>query len=307
MATLADQTPGSVVKISENGTATNFLVLQHGYPQAENGRTLLLREALYNIRQWNASANNYYASSSISTFLGSTYLNLLDESIKEQIVPVEIAVGTGTISQNVFLLSYTEIGASGSSWAAVEGNAIPYFDSDAKRIANYNGSPYMWWLRTARIGSPANQVWLITETGASNPGGLVTGTAGCRPAFTVPSSMTVDDDGSLLPNAAPPAPAQITVPQSAQTGDTISITWSASTDPDGDTVSYILERSINSEAYTQRFSGTQTQYSDTISYPCAVTYRVKAVDESGGESGYTESTVVSILMNYSNLVIGGDI
>lgn len=50
MATLAAQTPGSLVKISENGALVNFLVLCHDYPA--QGRTLLLRNDLYDTRAW---------------------------------------------------------------------------------------------------------------------------------------------------------------------------------------------------------------------------------------------------------------
>lgn len=307
---LSDIQPGSIVKINESSAPANFIVLCHDYPAQE--RTLLLRNDLYNRRQWDAGNINAYDGSDIDVWLTNTYYNLLDAEIREQIAPVtiEYTIGNGdtsqgTLNRRVFLLSYTEMGFSGDPSGHVEGEPIPYFDSDAKRIGRYNGTAQVWWLRSAHTGN-TSLVWLTGANGQYAAVGASTNQYS-RPAFTVPSSMVVDDDGSLLPNAAPAPPAQITVPQSVQTGEPISITWSASTDPEGESVSYVLERSVNSGEYVQIYAGANTSYSDTISYPCTVKYRVAAADASGAQSDYTISNALSVTMDYSNVIIGGDI
>ena len=151
---LSTKAIGSIVKIKENGTPVNFIVLQHGYPTSGNGRTLLLREGLYNTRIFDSS-NNDYASSDIDAWLNGTYLNLIDADIRSQIAAVNIKSSTGNgtynvrdLSRKVFLLSYTEVGFSGSSYAKVEGTALSYFNSNSKRIAYLNGSATFWWLRS---------------------------------------------------------------------------------------------------------------------------------------------------------------
>lgn len=308
MATLAAQTPGSLVKISENGALVNFLVLCHDYPA--QGRTLLLRNDLYDTRTW--GSNNAYESSEIDTWLGGTYLDLLDPLVSAQISQVEIACTRGngnttvsTLSRRVFLLSYTEMGFS-AKYAKIEGTAIPYFDSNEKRIAYLDGTATLWWLRSPHTNTKTN-AWRIANNGTGALSNNVTTSCGSRPAFTLPSDIGVAEDGRITTNQPPSVPSLISVPQSAMTGSEIVVSWTASSDPEGEAITYTLERKINGGDYTPIYTGGQTSYSDTVSYPCTVQYRVKAADESGAESGYTESSTLAVTMNYSNLIIGGDI
>ena len=309
MATLADQTPGSIVKIKENGSLTNFLVLCNDYPVT--GKALLRRQVAYTGIAW-STVNNEYSGSNIDNWCTNTYFAMLDPDFQPLISDVAIQSCTGggtfqvrTLNRKIFLLSYTELNCPSNAYAPVEGSPISYFSSNSQRIATLNGSPVHWWTRSPYMLGGDN-IWYIKTDGTASNSYMNNG-RGVLPCFTLPSTIQVGSDGSLIPNIPPSPPAQINVPSSAMAFSPISITWSASTDPEGESVSYVLERSVNSQAYTQVYSGAQTQYSDTFSYPCSVIYRVKAVDESGGESAYTQSSAVSILMDYSNVVIGGDI
>lgn len=196
---LSEYAPGSIVKISESGTPTEFLVLCHDYPA--QGRTLLLRQDIYDKREFDASTNNY-ASSDIDTWLTNDYYNMIDATISGQIAGVDIAYTPGgnnstvtTLNRKIFLLSYTELGFSGSSYAPIEGVSIPYFNSNALRIGYLNGVATIWWLRSPSF-EPTGGIWIVSTSGITYSY-YVHALNGCRPAFTLPSTILVADDGTI--------------------------------------------------------------------------------------------------------------
>lgn len=196
---LSSCSPGRIVTINENDTPTKFLVLCHDYPV--QGRTLLLRNSLYNRQQWNASGVNTYDGSSIDTWLTNSYYNMIDSNVRSKIaaVDIECAIGNGnwtvsTLSRPVFLLSSTECGFT-YSYVIEEGAGIPYFDSDAKRIAYLDDSANSWWLRTSG-NSGTNVATYVSDSGRWQTNNCAF-SFGIRPAFTLPSSIIVGTDGKI--------------------------------------------------------------------------------------------------------------
>lgn len=300
---LSTKAIGSIVKIKENGTPVNFIVLQHGYPASGNGRTLLLREALYNTRTFDSS-NNDYASSDIDAWLNGTYLNLIDADIRSQITAVNIKSSTGNgtynvrdLSRKVFLLSYTEVGFSGSSYAKTEGSPLSYFNSASRRIAYLNGSATFWWLRSPRANFTSHAWYVRTDGGSSF--NLVTDSYGSRPAFTLPSSLSVSDDGSVVVNQPPTAPTQLNVPSTIKGGQQFTISWSGATDPDGDLLGYYLQRKLDDGAWEQIYQGTATSTTNVIPFGAAdsAQFRVQAYDPSGEKSSWYSSSTVPVENN----------
>lgn len=300
---LSTKAIGSIVKIKENGTPVNFIVLQHGYPASGNGRTLLLREALYNTMAFDSS-NNDYASSDIDTWLNGTYLNLIDADIRSQIAAVNIKSSTGNgtynvrdLSRKVFLLSYTEAGFSGSSYAKVEGTALSYFNSSSKRIAYLNGAATRWWLRSPYTDG-TDYAWYVYAYGVSSYNS-VTSSRGSRPAFTLPSSLSVSDDGSVVVNQPPTAPTQLNAPSTIKGGQQFTISWSGATDPDGDLLGYYLQRKLDDGAWEQIYQGTATSTTNVIPFGTAdsAQFRVQAYDPSGETSSWYSSGTVPVENN----------
>lgn len=152
--------------------------------------------------------NNSYKDSSIHSYLNSTFYNLIDSQIRAVIKQVKIPYtnsgvqsGANGLSTKVFLLSGTEVGFSDVSYMNTEGAKLSYFDSASKRIA-YNGSSAAeWWLRSPRTGS-SSYVWFV-ESDGSNDGWGYYNTYGVRPAFILPSTLVVSDDGTVSTNTAP--------------------------------------------------------------------------------------------------------
>ena len=207
MATLlGNETLGTIVKLKENGVPQEFYVAKHGYPTDGNGRTLLVRRYIYDTRQWHTSNVNAYASCALDSWFNNTYYNLLDADIKAQIAAVAIPYTPGngnnsvsTLSRKVFALSVTELGRT-ASYANVEGSALP-IASTLQIAYNSSGGAVVQWTRSPNTDDTYGAYYLRTSGNVSNGGCTVT--SGARPAFTLPSSLSVSDDGSVTVNTAP--------------------------------------------------------------------------------------------------------
>jgi hypothetical protein len=86
------------------------------------------------------------------------------------------------------------------------------------------------------------------------------------------------------------------------------VQWGASTDPDGDAVTYKLERAYNGGSYSQIYSGTARLYDDTITAAMnTVQWRVKAADSYGNESGYrTMASAATVVHNQPPTISGSN-
>lgn len=317
---LGSMSVGSTVKLKLGGTARDFLVVHQGLPSSMydsscNGTWLLLKD-IYTTRTWDGS-NNDYKNSDIHSYLNGTFLNLFDNDIKNAIKQVKIPYQNGTgfggsvasgangLSCKIFLLSGYEVGfsTSDSSYFPRDGAKLSYFSSGTgsaannKRIANYNGSATGWWLRSP-LTSNASNVWDVDSDGDYNYWDY-SNTYGVRPALVLDSSLSVSDDGSVKTNQPPTTPSSISVPENISGGSTITVSWGASTDPDGNLEGYIVERSDNGgSSWSQIYQGNATSTQNSVAYGTqSVMYRVKAYDADGEQSGYRTSSQVEVINN----------
>ena len=135
---------------------------------------------------------------------------------------------------------------------------------------------------------------------------------GVRPLTNITSTLkvsdTTDSDGcyTFIWNDAPSQPATLAVP-TIYGGKSNSISWSKVTDPDGDSVTYQLECSVNGGAYSQIYSGAATTYNHLVTFgTTSITYRVKATDPSGASSAYTTSATKTVINNNAPVISGSD-
>lgn len=260
--TLGNKSVGSIVKLKENGVLVDFYVAKHDYENGLNGsgRTLVVRKDCYDTRQWHTSNVNAYATSAIDTWLNSTYKNLLDADIRGVIGTTKIKytpsngnTTVGTLERAIFLLSVTELGKT-ASYANTEGTALSIASS--LQIAYLNGSAVVQWTRSPNTNGTSNAYCLHTNGYVSY---RCSGTYGSRPAFTLPSTLSVSDDGSVSVNTAP------TISGSYATGTNLgtktagfNLTYTVA-DADGDTVTVkeyldnVLQRT-----YTATLGATNT-------------------------------------------------
>ena len=205
--TLGNKSTGSIIKLKENGTLVDFYVAKHDYESSLNGagRTLVVRKDTYDDRVWDSGNVNAYASSDLDSWFNSTYKNMLDADIRSLIGTTKIRYTpgngnntVGTLERAIFALSLTELGQS-HSYANTEGSALPI--ASTLRIAYRNGSPTTQWTRSPYTDGTDGAVDLRTDGNVGN--GRCAYTRGSRPAFTLPSSLYVSDDGSVSVNTAP--------------------------------------------------------------------------------------------------------
>ena len=261
--TLGNKSVGSIVKLKENGVLVDFYVAKHDYENGLNGsgRTLVVRKDCYDTRQWHTSNVNAYATSAIDTWLNSTYKNLLDADIRGVIGTTKIKytpgngnTTVGTLERAIFLLSVTELGRS-ASYANTEGTALSIASS--LQIAYLNGSAVVQWTRSPYTRY-TNYAYFLYTVGSVGDDGCYS-TYGSRPAFTLPSTLSVSDDGSVSVNTAP------TISGSYATGTNLgtktagfNLTYTVA-DADGDTVTVkeyldnVLQRT-----YTATLGATNT-------------------------------------------------
>ena len=311
---------GSVVKIKVNGTLRNFIVVHQGKPSsiydASCDGTWLLMEDIYETRQWHSSNVNDYANSTIHSYLNSTFLNLIDANIRAQIKQAKIPYrpGSGTsqsvnsgangLSAKIFLLSDREVGYTQSNvnqYIVNDGAKLSYFqdgNGTTEKIAKLNGSATYWWLRSP-YANDSTYAWRVDSDGLAHGRSHCTYTYGVRPALILPSTLLVSDDGSVNTNTAPSTPGSITVPGSINGGDSITVSWGASSDAENNLEGYELERSVNGgSSWSNVYKGNARSTTNTVPFGTeSVMYRVRAYDSQGLYSSYKTSNQVTVVNN----------
>lgn len=317
---LGTKSVGSIVKLKENG-AVNYIVVHQGRPSSSYDTscdgTWLLRQDIAENRVWDSGNSNVLESSDIQSYLNGTWINRYDTDIRNAIKQVKIPYrqnggssgtdrnGANGLSCKIFLLSGREVGFTNneSSYFPNDGSKLDYFISgntssaQQRRVANLNGSAAGWWLRSPGAYN-TSYVWLVGSGGGYNLWDA-NSSCGVRPALVLPSTLLVSDDGSISTNTAPTTPPSITIPSSISGGSTITVSWGASTDAEGNLEGYIVEKSVDGGSqWSQIYQGSALSTTNTVTFGTpTVMYRVKAYDSEGLESGYKTSNQVTVINN----------
>ena len=219
---LGTKSVGSIVKIKVNGASKDFIVVQQGNPNTSTydsscAGTWLLMKDIYTTSTFGNS--NSYKDSSIHTYLNGTFYNLIDSNIRAAIKQVKIpyqngtgsggslATGSNGLSTKVFLLSGYEVGwtTSDNGYFPKDGVRLAYFGNNSsgnsKRIAYNGSSAAVWWLRSPSADG-TYYVWRVGSDGSSSYWDY-SNSCGVRPAFILPSTLVVSDDGTVSVNTAP--------------------------------------------------------------------------------------------------------
>lgn len=118
-----------------------------------------------------------------------------------------------------------------------------------------------------------------------------------------PSDYRTSNQITVINNTAPSAPASITVPNTVLGGQSVVVTWGAATDPDGDAVTYALERQIDGGDWAQIYTGGNLSFTDPITRGwTSVAYRVKAVDSRSASGPYATSPTRTVNNNLAPTV-----
>ena len=317
---LSTKAVGSIVKIAVDGKDYDWLVVHQGLPgnvydASCNGTWLLMKDASAAKSTFGDGNGNSYKDSGIHTYLNDTFYSLIDSDIRNAIKQVKIpyqngtgsggslATGSNGLSTKVFLLSGYEVGwtTSDNSSFPKDGVRLAYFGNssggNSKRIA-YNGSSAAnWWLRSPNTNH-GSLVWGVKSDGSFNFWQHYNSIS-VRPAFILPPTLVVSDDGTVSTSTAPSTPGSISVPSSIMGGTNISISWAKSSDAESNLDGYKVERSTNGgSSWSQIYQGTATSTTNNVAFgTTSVMYRVKAYDTEGLESGWRTSSQVTVVNN----------
>lgn len=274
---LSTKAVGSIVKIKVNGAAKDFIIVHQGLPSSAydascNGVWVVMKD-IYTTMKWDGS-NNDYLNSDMTAYLNGTFISLIDADIRNAIKQVKIPYtnysnnnvmsGSNGLSCKVFLLSGTEVGFSGLSYMNTEGAKLSYFDSASKRVAYNGSSAAIWWLRSPHTYN-VSYVWSV-NTGGSYYNVWYGSSYGVRPAFILPSTLVVSDDGTVSTNTAPAINASSTNLGEKNAPFDFSYTV---TDADGDTLTV-----------TEKLDGKTTKTRTGVASGTALTFE-QAADAAG--------------------------
>ncbi|MBP1562359.1 MAG: hypothetical protein J6C38_01410 [Oscillospiraceae bacterium] len=225
MAYLGDKAVGDIVKIKEDGTAVNYIIVHKGKPSEMYDDSCdgvwVLREKTHSQRAWHgtssSTSSNDYENSSIESWLNGDFLNTIDEKIREAIKTVIIPYrkGSGTsmtvqsrvngLSCKAFLLSGYEVGftRSNNQYLPIDGAKLSYFSDINSRIGkNSTDTAVDWWLRSPNTRDDASGFFSLTN-GSLGGSNTFYSSVAARPAFILPTSLSVDDDGNVSANNPP--------------------------------------------------------------------------------------------------------
>ena len=288
---LGTKAVGSIVKIKVNGAAKDFIIVQQGNPNTSTydsscaGTWLLMKDS-YNYMKWNATYENNYASSDINSWLNGTFYNLIDADIRAVIKQVKIPYHSGSycngtlhtgangLNTKLFLLSGIEVGWTNRNdeYFPNDGAKLSYFlagtgtNENKKRVAYRNGSAQDWYLRSPRIiNTSSNGVWKVADDGSYDYDNCVN-SCDIRPAFILPSTLVVSDDGTVSVNTAP----TVSTDGAALGQKNAAFAWKYTvTDADGDTLTV-----------TEKLDGKTTKTRTGAASGTALTFE-QAADAAG--------------------------
>lgn len=262
------------------------------------------------------------------------FLNGFEQDFRDALLDDTITVaksstdggGSEQITRKVRLLTRTEVfgdtengTAEGTQWPIFTDNnsRLAYPTAEAVSKSEYKTSslsssqPWWWWLLTPYAGY-AYGVRRVDSDGNLNYSDAWAGIYGVRPAlFLAPDTLvsdTTDTDGAYIIqwNQPPTTPSSISH-GTPRAGQSLTITTGGSTDPEGDAISYVWERRVDSGAYTQIGITSAKSIVDTV--PSSGTnyqVRVKAVDSNGAESAYRTGNATAISYNTNPVISGSD-
>lgn len=262
------------------------------------------------------------------------FLNGFEQDFRDALLNDTITVaksstdggGSEQITRKVRLLTRTEVfgdtengTAEGTQWPIFTDNnsRLAYPTAEAVSKSEYKTSslsssqPWWWWLLTPYAGN-AYGVRYVLSDGSLGWYRAWRGHTGVRPAlFLAPDTLvsdTTDTDGAYIIqwNQPPTTPSSISH-GTPRAGQSLTITTGGSTDPEGDAISYVWERRVDSGAYTQIGITTAKSIVDTV--PSSGTnyqVRVKAVDANGAESAYRTGNATPISYNTDPVISGSD-
>lgn len=299
--------------LNSNATAGNWYSAKHSADQSPNSTSVVTYNPYADLAGFLAMLDDDFVAALLDTTVTVAKNTVTDGGSYE------------TVTAKMHLPSTTEVGLANENGIA-EGSKLALFSDNTSRLAyptaecvsnsdytssSFNtSSSWYWWLRTPYSGHSYN-VRHVHTSGALGNNLAYDGYRGVRPLCNLKSDILVSDNKNSRGNyefqwnAAPSTPDGISVPESCYSTQDITVTWGASSDPDGDAITYVLERSVNNGSYTKVAETAARTFTEVVSTSWnTIKYRVKARDTYGNESAYVTSSAVPVIHNQPPVISG---
>lgn len=299
--------------LNSNATAGNWYSAKHSADQSPNSTSVVTYNPYADLAGFLAMLDDDFVAALLDTTVTVAKNTVTDGGSYE------------TVTAKMHLPSTTEVGLANENGIA-EGSKLALFSDNTSRLAyptaecvsnsdytssSFNtSSSWYWWLRTPYSGY-SYIVRIVNTSGALNDSFAYNGPGGVRPLCNLKSDILVSDNKNSRGNyefqwnAAPSTPDGISVPESCYSTQDITVTWGASSDPDGDAITYVLERSVNNGSYTKVTETAARTFTEVVSTSWnTIKYRVKARDTYGNESAYVTSSAVPVIHNQPPVISG---
>lgn len=195
LAEIGSLPAGTEFGIYENNILVPYIKVTGDY--SGTGRSAVIRKHIYKMAFLSTSTQGTkYVNSSTDSWLNNEFLGLLETRVRDAIEAVEITctVGGGsnafqTVQRKVFLPSVTECAIADSDYGE-EGGPFPYFNSDERRMALFNGELEYYWTRSPNRAY-SGYMGAIDVQGYTAMGTPAKTQWGIRPVFTLPYNFEV--------------------------------------------------------------------------------------------------------------------
>lgn len=332
MATLGEQAVGSIIKIKKTDTTLeDWIVIHHGrpnpmiYPESCSGTWVMCKSIPAKGAFRNGSEQ--YGDTPQAVYFNGDFLKRYPDEFQSVIKTVKIPykstnqsamIGENGFECKVFALSALEVGETFSGWHSPPLNmsgyseTLQYFSEGQlteKRKSYYNGALADYWLRD--FGEIANFACNVGANGTItliNSSSSPAPSKGYLPVMILPEYLTVDDSGNLILNKPPQPPTNLQVSSPILSDKPVTISWTASTDPEGALAGYIAQRKLDSGEFTEFYRGSNTKCTDSgVPFGTQkVTYRVCAYDTENLQSGFVTSEEFTVVNNHDPVIDGED-
>ena len=210
LAEIGSLPAGAEFGLYENGILVPYIKISGDYHGT--GRSAVLRKHIYKMDYLtNDIQRTRYANSNTDSWLNNEFLQLLESRVQEVIEPVSVPCTVGNdslspeiIDRKVFIVSLSECGVTNTNFYMHEGDPLPYFNSNERRRAQFNGKLEGWWTRTPNVAYNG----YMAAFNATNGYDMVVPwqqQRGIRPSFTLPYnfevSMGAPDTGNTMATA----------------------------------------------------------------------------------------------------------
>lgn len=164
------------------------------------GRTLLVRKECYDNRVWNKRSGKYIRLQRLDSWLNSDYKNLLDSDFLTVIGTTKFQYTIGYGDKTLSFIRTSDFSTFQNQSLDLRSRLMQilreiFFLSHRFCKKLLNGETNSQWTRTPNTSYLTAAFFVYA--GGNSASTSVTGEAGSRPAFTVPSTLSVIDDGTL--------------------------------------------------------------------------------------------------------------